>query len=391
MKIKLLAEFNAGTEAEPNVLPADSVIEVPDEAGARMIADGLAVEYTEEEVAAEVVAAEAEVKALAEAEAAQLRLEQKSLNVTVQTPEKKMNVFGKAIKDVIEAKATGMTGNAAVSGTDATEVLGVIAADSVLYGKCRKVPCSGNLNVVYSNTNVGTLPVIGIVAAGATGATTVPIAQYSAIPGKWFATVAVTKELLEDLPSLEAAVIAELRGELGIALDNSILNGTFGSSIGFKGALLDTNAQQADFASFAYPTVAELTGITSKVNPGVHPNCEWYINPSFWGVLENNLLTAANVANQLIKTGKQKDLLGFPVNLSFAVPANEPAVFGDFSKYVIGERRTIEVERDDSVLFDSDEVMIKIRVRMAGGLAAGLRTHEGSIYSSIAYAGLAAT
>ena len=52
-----------------------------------------------------------------------------------------MNVFGKAIKDVMESKATGMSGSAAVSGTDATDVLGVIAADSVIYGKCRKVPC----------------------------------------------------------------------------------------------------------------------------------------------------------------------------------------------------------------------------------------------------------
>ena len=105
------------------------------------------------------------------------------------------------------------------------------------------------------------------------------------------------------------------------------------------------------------------------------------------GVLEGELLTANNVSNQLIKTGKEKELLGFPVNISFAVPEDNPAVFGDFGKYVIGERKAIEIERDDSVLFNTDEVMLKIRVRLAGGLAAGVRTYEDADYAAIVYAG----
>lgn len=393
MKIKLLAAFNAGTEEEPNVLPAESVIEVSAEVGDQMVADGLAIEYTEEEEAVEEEAAAPELKAMVLAKAKAIKLDQKTAH-TVIVQENKMNVFGKAIKDVMESKATGMSGSAAVSGTDATDVLGVIAADSVIYGKCRKVPVSGNLNIVYSKAATESadsvpvmLPTIGLTGEGTAGATTVPLAQYSAIPGKWFATVAVTTELLEDVPSLEAFVIAELRTQLGIALDNSALNGAFTNSIGLKGVIDDTNALQADIANFEKPTIPELTAMIAMVNPMLHPSCEWYINPAFWSTLEGELLTANNVSNQLIKTGKEKELLGFPVNISFAVPEDNPAVFGDFGKYVIGERKAIEIERDDSVLFNTDEVMLKIRVRLAGGLAAGVRTYEDADYAAIVYAG----
>ena len=107
-----------------------------------------------------------------------------------------------------------------------------------------RFPVSGNLNIVYSKAATESadsvpvmLPTIGLTGEGTAGATTVPLAQYSAIPGKWFATVAVTTELLEDVPSLEAFVIAELRTQLGIALDNSALNGAFTNSIGLKGVI----------------------------------------------------------------------------------------------------------------------------------------------------------
>ena len=374
MKIKLLKDFTM----QEQTLPAGSVLEAADEVCAPLIADGTAELYDEaKEQAQEVTAVEAKA------------LELKTQPQAVQEM-KKMNVFGKMLKDVAEGKATGMSGAAVLAGTDATEVLGVIAQDSQLYGFANKVPVNGNLNVVYStaNTPSGGLPVIGLVAEGTAAGTTVPISHYEAIPGKYFATVAVTSEMLEDVPSLEAAVIRELRGNLGIAIDNSMLNGVFTNSIGFKGVLDDANALQADFADFTSPTLTELTAMTAKLNPVLQPKAVWVVNPAFWGVLEAEFLDAGNLQNQVIKSGKDKQLLGYPVILSFAVPAAAPIVFGDWTQYVIGQRREIEITRSTEALFGTDEVMLKIRCRLAGGLAAGVRKIGGVSYASIVYAGL---
>lgn len=390
MKVKLIKEFNAGTDEVPEILPVDSVIEVDVETGNQLIADEFAIEYTEEEVKSEEELLKDKELLEVEEEVKRLKLELKGTKKIV-LEDKKMNVFGKSIKAAIETKATGMTGASVLAGTDATDVLGVIAADSIIFGKARKMPISGNLNVIYSKgatsdgdlTDPTILPMIGVVGEGTAGATTVPIGQYQAIPGKWFATVAITQEMLEDVPSLEAFVIQELRTELGIAIDNSALNGTFTNSIGLKGVVGDTNALSSNFADEDAPTLSELTAMTAKINPMLHGVSEWYINPTTWGNLEGTLLTANNIANQLIKTGKEKELLGFPVNISFAVPS---LVFGDFGQYMIGVRKEIEITRDDSVLFNTDEAMIKIRIRLAGGLAAGVRSYEGSDYASIVYA-----
>lgn len=393
MKLKFLKEYNAGTEDEPNVLPVDSVIELEDEVGAQLIADGVAIEYDEKAAQEEEDAAAAEAARLLAEETERLRLENETKSIKKMDGGKAMkNVFGKALKEVAEGKATGMSGNAVLAGTEATEVLGVIAADSVIYQKARKVPISGNLNVIYSKAASGdptVLPQIGLVAEGNTGATTIPMGNYEAIPGKWFATVAVTSEMLEDVPSLEQFVIQELRTELGITLDNSALNGEFTNNIGLKGVIDDVNALQADFASFTAPELDELTAMTAKVNPMLQGVSEWYISPTLWGVLEDTLLPVNYVSNQLIKTGKDKELLGYPVNLCFALPSATPIVFGDFSKYIIGERKAIEITRDDSVHFNTDEVALKVRVRLAGGLAAGVRTYEGNQYAAIVYGQLA--
>ena len=389
MKIKLIKEYTTMKDEVEQVLPVDSVLELADADAEALIADGTAEAYTE---AVKVVEDEAAAKAAAEeAKAMALKLvETKKLGALKVSTKKdvKMHVLGKAIKAVCEGKVTGMSGNAALAGEDVTEVLGLIAAKSVIYDKARKMPIGGNLSIVYTKGASGdptVLPVIGVVAEGTGGGSTIPLGQYDAIPGKWFATVAITSEMLEDVGSLEAAVIAELQGETGIAIDNSIMNGAFTHSIGFKGVVDDTNAVQADFAAFATPTQTELSNMIAKVNPQLHADCEWYISPAQWKYIITVMLTAGNLNGQLIKTGKNKELLGFPVNITFVLGATTPIVFGDMSKYVIGVRKELEITRDDSVLFDTDEIMIKIRGRLCGGLAAGVRTYEDVDYASIAY------
>lgn len=386
-QIKLIKDYTAVTENGEELIPTGSIIELIAEVADALIADGVAEEYTEEVKELEKEEIEKETNKEAKAMAVKV-VETKKVTTRIVT-ENKMNVFGKAIKTVVEGKATGMSGSAALSGKDATDVLGVIAAKSVIFGKARKIPINGNLSVIYSKAASGNptvLPVIGIVSEGTAGATTVPIGQYDAIPYKWFATVAVTSEMLEDVPSLEAAIISEIQTALGQAIDNSALIGPFTNNVGMKGVIVDDNAVEAIFAAIAAPTVTELTAMTGKVNPMLHPNCEWYINPAQWTILEAKLLDSNNLANQLIKTGKEKELLGFPVNISFAVPSDHPMVFGDFSQYAIGTRKEIEITRDESVLFNTDETMLKIRVRLCGGLAAGVCTYEGASYAAITFA-----
>lgn len=387
VKIKLLQDYQAKTEAGDELIPADSIIEVAEAIAEELIEAGIAENYTEEAKELE----DEELKAVEDEEVKSLAATLVSAKrvVRVGNRETKMNVFGKAIKSVVEGKATGMSGAVTLQGTDATDILGIIAAKSVIFGKARKIPIQGNLSVIYSKAASGNptvLPQIGIVAEGTGSGTTIPIGQYNAIPGKWYATVAVTTEMLEDVPSLEAFVIAEMQTQLGITIDNSCLNGTFTDSIGMKGVLTDANSVQAAFATITAPTITELTAMTAKVNPMLHDVSEWYINPAQWALIEAKLLDANNIANQLIKSGKAKELLGFPVNISFAVPEDNPMVFGDFGQYAIGTRKDITVTRDDSVLFDSDEVMLKIRARLCGGLAAGVRTYEGADYAAIVFA-----
>jgi HK97 family phage major capsid protein len=356
MKLQLIKEYEYNGE----VLPIGSIIEIEDETVANeLITSEVAILYTEMiEVEEQTEAIKSEAKKLKE-----LEIETKSLT---DKENKNMNMLGKAIKEAIETKAV-----TSYAGTEATQPLGIVSMDVGLAGACRKQPIKGNLNIVYSGTMAtsGFAPVIDIVGEATAAATTAPLVQYSAIPAKWFATVAIPNEYLDVVVQMEAVVLAELSNKAALVIDNSILNGTFGGNSGLKGVLVSTDSIDTGSVVLSAIKISDLHAVVDSVLPECQANAMWVINPATWAQLKGSFLDADNLNGQLITDGATKTLLGYPVKVSVTVPAATPAVFGDFSKYFIGVAREMQIEVDRSVGFLTDVTAVKIAVRLAGGPA----------------------
>lgn len=376
-RIKLIKAKTIGED----LVEAGTVIELESEPADALVAEGDGVEYTAEMQAADDLAKQ-------EALAAQLAAEQKLQEAVKEPPDvagmeqKKMKFLTKAVRDVLTTKAA-----ADFAGTEATEVLGQISRTASLFARTRKMPISGNLKVVYCNSNADSnrKPVVGKVAESTAAATEVTVAEYDAIPVKWFATIPVSSEMAEDVESLEAYLGDELRNQLAINLDGDIVAGAFTSSYGCKGITVDTNALEATFADITAPTKDELIAMTAKIDPGVRANAAWAVSPDFWQACIAELLDDTNLAGQLITVGTNPTLLGYPVVETLSMPAAHPVAFGDFGRYIVGVRRDIRIEIDKSANFNTDETVVKISGRFAGGLAAGKKVFNGSTYASMAY------
>jgi hypothetical protein len=371
MKLKLLSEQTINDE----VLPIDSVIEVDDETCAQeFITSGKAVQYTDEaEVEEEVECIKEEAKTIT------TEVETKSLEINkeIKTME---NLLFKAIKSAIETKAVET-----YSGTEATQPLGIIKLDSGLGALVRKQPMSGStLNIVYSGTQALStdLPKIDIVGEATAAATTAPLTQYSAINAKWFATVAIANEYLDDVQAMESFVSEELQNKAQLVIENSILNGTFGSNKGLKGVITSTDTAETTAVALSAITVADLHEMVDTLLPECQMNATWVINPATWSQLKGLLLDADNLGFQLIKDGAVKELLGYPVIVSLCMPAANPILIGDFSKYMIGVGRELAIEVDRSAGFLTDVTPLKVSVRLAGGPACGKKWYADATYAA---------
>lgn len=373
MKLKLIKEYQVGEQT----LPVDSVIEIEDQATAQaLIADGTATEYTEQ------------VAVVEETEA--IKAEAKSLKVDKQEVENKevknMNMFGKSVKDAIESKAV-----TSYASTEATQPLGIVGFASGIAGLTRKMPIKGNLNIVKSATMADSngYPVIDIVGEATAADTTAPLAQYAAIPAKWFATVAVPNEYIDDVPMMEAFVTEELTKKANLVMDNSIINGTFSSNYGLKGVTVSADTVEVEVADLDLPTVTELHQMVDSILPELQANAKWVIRPAVWSALKGALLDVDNVNNQLISDGATKTLLGYPVIVSVVAPSDHTVIFGDFSQYIVGVARDMTIEVDRSAGFLTDVTPVKVSFRFAGGPACGLKVYDSVSYGAFVMAGAA--
>lgn len=371
MKLKLVKEYDYNGE----LLPIDSIIEVEDEAQAQaLIADGTAIQYTEEvEIEEEVEAIKEEVKTIKD------EIETKSLEIK---ETKIMNMFGKSIKEAIETKAV-----TTYSGTEATQPLGIVSFEAGLASGARKQPIKGNLNVVYSATEstTGNLPVLDIVGEATAAATTVALTQYSAIPAKWFATVAVPNEYMEDIAAMEAFVSQELTNKANLVMDNSIINGAFSNNYGLKGIITSTDSIDVGSVVLSAITLANLHDVVGSVLPELQAGAMWVIAPATWAQLLTSFLDADNLNSQLITDGATKTLLGYPVKVSVVMPTATPIVFGNFSQYLIGVNRDVSIEVDRSAGFLTDVTAVKVGMRLAGGPACSKKQYNGVSYGAFAY------
>ena len=371
MKLKLVKEYEYNGE----LLPIDSIIEVEDEVQAQgLIESGIATAYTEE------VEVEEEVEAIKEcAKSINTEVETKSLQVK---ETENMNMFGKSIKDAIATKAV-----TTYASTEATQPLGIVSLEAGLAGMARKQPITGNLNIVYSatETTTGNLPVLGIVGECTTADTDTDLTQYSAIPGKWFATVCIPSEYLEDVPAMEAFVSQELQNKANLVMDNSIINGAFGSNIGLKGVITSTDSIDVGSVVLSAITALNLHTVVDSILPELQAKAVWVIAPATWSQLKASFLDVDNVNNQLITDGTNKTLLGYPVKVSVVMPSATPIVFGDFSQYLIGVNREVMISADRSAGFLTDSVPVKVAFRLAGGPACSKKVYNGATYAAFAY------
>lgn len=378
MKLKLLKEY----DYNGTMLPVDSIIEVGEESpedevqAQGLIESGIATAYTEEiEIEEEVEAIKSEAKTI------KTEIESKSLQTKSSIEQKEiknMNMFGKSIKDAIETKAV-----TTYVGTDATQPLGVVSFDIGLGQFCRKMPITGNLNIVYSATETtsGELPAFDIVAESTAAATTVALTQYSALPAKYFNTVTVANEYIEDVVQMESWVSQELTNKANRVMDKSILRGAFTNNYGLKGVTVSTDTVTVQ-ATLSGIVVTDLHEMVGAIIPELQPNCIWVINPATWAQLLGTLLDVDNVNSQLITDGAKKTLLGYPVKVSTALISSTPIVFGDFSQYQIGINRTLGVEVDRAAAFLTDSTALKCSMRIAGGPACSKKNIDGVEYGA---------
>lgn len=367
MKLKLIKEYDYNGE----ILPVDSIIEVEDEVQAQgLIESGIATIYTEEiEIEEEVEAIKSEAKKIKQSETKSLEMKKENKN---------MNTFGKAIKDAIEQKAV-----TSYVGTDATQPLGVVSFDIGLGNLCRKMPIAGNLNIVYSATETTSaeLPAFDIVAEQTAAATTVALVQYSALPAKYFNTVTVANEYIEDVAQMEAWVSQELTNKANRVMDKSILRGAFTNNYGLKGVTVSTDTVTVT-ATLSAIAITDLHEMVGAIIPELQANSVWVINPQTWAQLLGSFLDVDNVNSQLITDGTNKTLLGYPVKVSTALISSTPIVFGDFSQYQIGINRTLGVEVDRSAAFLTDSTALKCSMRLCGGPACSKKLIDSVEYAA---------
>jgi HK97 family phage major capsid protein len=187
---------------------------------------------------------------------------------------------------------------------------------------------------------------------------------------------------------MEGAVQDELTKIAGQVIDYNILNGSFSSNKGLKGIAGDTVHSQAYVMSnVGGVTKGNIEAMMALVLPESQDRSMWVVSPGFWKACQLALLNSDNIGGQLIKDGKEKSLYGYPVHVTAGATATaHPAVFGDFSDYVIGIDRDVEITTDTSAGFATDTTIVKVRARLAGGLGVSKRYYGGNTYTSTAYA-----
>lgn len=372
MKLKLIKAYSVDGE----VIPVDSIIEVEDDTCAQELIDNeTAVAYTDE------VEVEEEVEVI-KSEAKTIKTETEIKSLQMKEDKIMENTLGKSIQNAIATKAVET-----YSGVEATAPLGIIKLESGLGAKVRRQPMSGStLNIVYSGTQAlsTSLPVIDIVGESTSAATTTPLTQYSAINAKWFATVAIANEYLDDVQSMESFVSEELANKAQLVIENSILNGAFGSNKGLKGVITSTDTVATTAVALSAITVPELHKMVDSLLPECQANATWVIAPATWSQLKGLLLDADNLGFQLIKDGATKELLGYPVIVSLCMAAATPILIGDFSKYMIGVGRELAIEVDRSAGFLTDVTPIKVSLRLAGGPACSKKWYADCTYGAFA-------
>jgi len=198
----------------------------------------------------------------------------------------------------------------------------------------------------------------------------------------------LANELLEDADVDIVALLTELFGEaIGVAEDEQFLAGT-GSPI--TGVLGDTGTNVVTMAtgktSFSDVTYDDLVDVIDATPSSVLESgrCRWVFHRNILNVLRKLKDSNGNpIFNQGVAGGAPATILGYPYSLSDKMPglASSAAdtkfiAFGDFGRYIIGDRKqiAIKIAQEATVgtdnLFEQDMSAIRVLERVGGVLGA---------------------
>lgn len=194
-------------------------------------------------------------------------------------------------------------------------------------------------------------------------------------------SVTISTELLEDSAVPIESVIGEA---LGIRL-GQIQNQKFtkGSGSGEPEGIVTTAHTGVTTASPTAFTYNELIALKRSVLDIYQPNAKWLVSRDFWTkvmlMVDDNGRPLLNSSLQGISEGYGYTLLGDPVVINYAMDActagNTPALYGDFSYFVIRDVASTRLVRLNELYAANDLV----------GFAAWVRGSSGAVTAASSY------
>jgi HK97 family phage major capsid protein len=189
---------------------------------------------------------------------------------------------------------------------------------------------------------------------------------------KFMVLVRLSTEILEDVSGLTAQLTASLGRAIGYHLDEAFLNGAGAATP--QGVLKSPalivvakeTGQSADTIEFE-----NVQQMMSRLAPGSWNNSVWVCHPTCLPQLFALSLavgTGGSVVNAVTRDGSGNlSLYGRPLLVSEKVPVlGDQGDIGlyDFSRYLIGMRADLRVDTSQHASFSSDEVLLKLRLRL---------------------------
>lgn len=361
MKIKIIKEINDAK--------VGSLIECDDETGAQLIADGYAMEVTEEVLAEEKRLA---IKNIVISKSVKnVKKEKVMENDMIKRCQDDPLVVGKMFQHICGKTITGNSEASAADGaalvhTGLAALQPIVMLGSRVMAKTTNIPISANANamkVPFSISDTWTKASAEVISNANEGV------AYTATKGqldaatltltKAGATVAITDELLEDAAGVQAWIQAELAGKLANVLDYEILKGGGAGMTAINGATGYTLTS----ALSATPTVAEYIKLVNMIHPNLSDGAEWYMSLTDWNLAIATFMVAANLDKQYIDFAN-KVLFGKKVNV-MPFLASGDVLLVNLSKYAT-VATPIRITQSSDVRFLEGEVVIKISTRCAG-------------------------
>jgi len=191
---------------------------------------------------------------------------------------------------------------------------------------------------------------------------------------KFMILVRLSSEILEDVPGLTAQLTTALGRAVGFHLDSAFLSGVGSSTpegVLSSPALIVQAKEVGQSDSTVVPE--NLTGMMARLAPGSWKNSIWICHPSVLPELFHmpiEIGTGGSVVSPMTRDAAGNlSLYGRPLLPSEKVPPlgseGDIGIF-DLSRYLIALRSELRISIDQSAAFSSDEVLLKLRMRVDG-------------------------